>query len=85
MTADNIIHFPTKPAPPDPWEKAQPSLTTRHTPVGEREELWSHPYFGISQLIWATGSHTTPEPPTPSGGAPVAANAGEYQRLRAVV
>ena len=79
----NIIQFPTPPPPPDPWQHAQPSLTTRHTPEGEREELWSHPYFGISHLIWATGSHTTPEPPSPpTGGTPAAANAGVYTRLR---
>lgn len=78
----NVITFPQKPPPPDPWEHAQPSLKTRHTPDGEREELWSHPYFGISHLIWATGSHNAPEPPSPTGGTPAAANAGIYTRLR---
>ena len=79
MTIDNIISFP-KPTPkPDPWAKAQPSLTTH----GDRDELWSHPYFGISHLIWATGSPNVPEPPSPpTGGTPAAANVGSYTRLR---
>lgn len=78
----NVIQFPSQPAPPDPWEHAQPSLTTRHTPNGEREELWSHPYFGISHLIWATGSHDAPEPPHPTGGTPAANRQAVYTRLR---
>lgn len=81
----NIVNLSDyRPKPVDPWRHAQPSLTTRNTAEGERDELWSHPYYGISHLIWATGSHTTPEPPTPSGGSPVAANSGVYQNLRAV-
>lgn len=79
----NIIQSPTKPPQPDPWRHAQPSLTTRHTPEGEREELWSHPYFGISHLIWATGSRNVPDPPSPpTGGTPAAANQANYTRLR---
>ena len=76
----DVIPCPTKPAPPDPWRHAQASLTTQ----GDRDELWSHPYFGISQLIWATGSNSAPEPPTPTGGTPAANRAGEYTRMRLV-
>ena len=77
---DNIIKLSDRrPKPLDPWRHAQPSLATK----GDREELWSHPYFGISLLIWATGSNNVPEPPT-TGGTPAAANVGTYQRLRAV-
>lgn len=74
----NIIQFPSPPPTPDPWEHAQPSLRD----MGDREELWSHPYFGVSHLIWATGSHTTPEPPHPTGGTPAAANVSGYTQLR---
>lgn len=78
----NIIQFPIKPPTPDPWRHAQPSLTTRHTPKGEREELWSHPYYGVRFLIWATGSNNVPDPPSPTGGTPAAANQANYTRLR---
>lgn len=76
----NIINLSDRrPKPADQWRHAQPSLTTK----GDRDELWSHPYFGISHLIWATGSHDYPEPPMPpSGGTPAAANVGGYTRLR---
>ena len=75
----NVIHHDfTPPPPPDLWEHAQPSLRS----MGDREELWSHPYFGISQLIWATGSNNVPDPPRPSGGTPVANTAGRYEKLR---
>lgn len=67
-----------RPKPADPWQHAQPSLVSH----GDREELWSHPYFGISQLIWATGSNHTPEPPSPAGGSPAAANMREHTQLR---
>jgi len=80
---DNIINLsdrrPKPPLPPDPWRHAQPTLVDK----GPREELWSHPYFGISLMIWATGSNDIPEPPT-TGGSPAAANVATYQRLRAV-
>lgn len=78
----NIIHHDF--TPPDPWRHAQPSLRTTIDQDGEeREELWSHPYFGISFLIWATGSYDAPDPPTPpTGGTPSAANQGNYTRLR---
>lgn len=76
----NIINLnDRRPKPDDPWRHAQPSLTTK----GDRDELWSHPYFGISHMIWATGSNNPPEPPT-TGGTPKAANVGNYTRLRAV-
>ena len=76
---DDIINLSDRrPKPPDPWAKAQPTLTTK----GDREELWSHPYFGISHMIWATGSNNTPEPPT-NGGTPVAANVGGRVRMAA--
>ena len=68
-----------RPKPLDPWRHAQPTLDSK----GDRDELWSHPYFGISHMIWATGSNNVPEPPT-NGGSPVAANVGRYERLRAV-
>ena len=74
----DIITFPAKPTPPDPWAKSQPSLRS----MGEREELWSYPYFGVSHLIWATGSNNVPDPPSPSGGTPVANRAGESTRLQ---
>lgn len=75
----NIINLSDhRPKPQDPWRHAQPSLVSR----GDREELWSHPYFGVSMLILATGSNSTPEPPTPSGGSPVANQAAVYTRLR---
>ena len=67
-----------RPMPPDPWRHAQPSLTTH----GDREELWSHPYFGISWLIWATGSPNVPDPPHPTGGTPAANRATGYTRLK---
>lgn len=78
----NIIKFPDrKPAPPpDPWEHAQPTLRE----MGDREELWSHPYFGIPHMIWATGRNNVPEPPSPSGGSPFANRSQGYERLRAV-
>ena len=60
------------PKPLDPWRHAQPSLVS----LGDREELCSHPYFGVSMLIWATGSNNVPEPPTPSGGSPVVNRGG---------
>ena len=76
---NNIIKLSDRrPKPQDPWRHAQPTLTTQ----GDREELWSHPYFGISQLIWATGSNNVPDPPSPSGGTPVANRAGESTRLQ---
>ena len=77
---DNVVQLSDRrPKPQDPWRHAQPTLDTK----GVRDELWSHPYFGVSQLIWATGSHTTPDPPMPpSGGTPAAANLREYTRLR---
>ena len=76
----NVINLnDRRPKPADPWRHAQPSLTTK----GDRDEMWSHPYFGISHMIWATGSNNPPEPPT-TGGTPKAANVGGYTRLRAV-
>lgn len=77
----NIINLADcRPKPLDPWRHAQPVLVTR---IEDREELWSDWYFGVSMLIWATGSHTTPEPPMPpSGGTPAAANVSRYERLR---
>ena len=77
MTSD-VITFPAQPTPPDPWCHAQPSLRS----MGDREELWSHPCFGVSHLIWATGSNNVPDPPSPSGGTPVANRAGESTRLQ---
>ena len=74
----NVIPLPAKPTPHDPWRHAQPSLRS----MGDREELWSHPYFGISHLIWASGSNNVPDPPSPSGGTPVANRAGESTRLQ---
>lgn len=68
-----------RPVPPDPWRHANPSLRS----LGPREELWAHPYFGISHMIWATGSNNPPEPPT-TGGTPAAANVATWGRLRAV-
>lgn len=68
-----------RPKPLDPWRHAQPTITTK----GDRDELWSHPYFGISHMIWATGSNNPPEPPT-TGGTPAAANVATWGRLRAV-
>jgi len=76
----NVINLSDRrPKQQDPWQHAQPSLTTH----GDRDELWSHPYFGVSHLIWATGSNNVPEPPSPSGGTPVA-NRGSrvYEQLR---
>ena len=76
----NVINLNDhRPKPQDPWRHAQPSLTTK----GDRDELWSHPYFGISHMIWAIGSNNPPEPPT-TGGTPKAANVGSYAKLRAV-
>ena len=74
----NVIPLPTKPTPHDPWRHAQPSLRS----MGDREELRSHPYSGISHLIWATGSNNVPDTPSPSGGTPVANRAGESTRLQ---
>lgn len=84
MTSNVINLSDRRPKPADPWRHAQPSLRTTFTPDGgEREELWSHPYYGVSQLIWATGSYDYPEPPMPpNGGTPAAANMGGYTRLR---
>lgn len=77
---DNVVRLSDRrPTPTDPWRHAQPTLNTK----GDREELWAHPYFGISHMIWATGSTDAPEPPT-TGGTPAAANVGTYTRLRAV-
>lgn len=76
---NNVINLSDRrPKPADPWQHAQPTVRS----IGDREELWSHPYFGISQLIWATGSNDIPEPPGPSGGTPVANGAAGYTRLR---
>jgi hypothetical protein len=78
---DNVIILADRrPKPQDPWRHAQPVLVSK---AGDREELWSHPFFGISFLIWATGSNDAPEPPT-TGGTPKAANVQVYQKLRAV-
>lgn len=75
----NIINLADRrPKPVDPWRHAQPTLVTKS---GDRDELWSHPYFGMSFMIWATGSHNIPEPPT-SGGSPAAANVARYQKLK---
>ena len=76
--ADVIRLSDRRPKPQDPWRHAQPSLRS----IGDREELWSHPYFGVSQLIWATGSNNPPEPPSPSGGTPVANTVAGYTRLK---
>lgn len=67
-----------RPKQPDPWQHAQPTYHEQ----GDRFELWSAPYFGVSQLIYANGSPAAPEPPSPSGGSPVAANLREYTKLR---
>jgi hypothetical protein len=80
MTADIINLKDRRPKPVDPWRYNQPTLIEK---PGNRDELWSHPYFGISLLIWATGSHNFPEPPT-TGGTPAAANVATYRKLRAV-
>ncbi len=64
--------------PADPWRHAQPTLATH----GDREELWSHPYFGVSQLIWATGINNVPDPPSPTGGTPAANRVAEWGQLR---
>jgi len=78
---DNVINLnDRRPKPQDPWRHAQPSLTS----IGDREELWAHPYFGISHMIWATGSNSPPEPPT-TGGTPKAANVQGYTKLRVAV
>lgn len=74
----NVIQFPAKTRGQDPWSKAQPTLRD----MGDREELWSHPYFGVSQLIWATGSNNVPEPPSPTGGTPAANRVVEWGQLR---
>lgn len=77
----NIIYLKDRrPKPVDPWRHNQPVLIDK---PGNREELWSHPFFGMSFLIWATGSNNVPEPPT-TGGTPRAANVATYQQLRAV-
>ena len=77
MTDTVILLSDRRPKPADPWRHAQPSFRD----MGDREELWSHPYFGVSLMIWATGSHDAPEPPT-TGGTPAAANVSRYERLR---
>lgn len=76
----NIINLSDyRPKPRDPWEHAQPIVVSK----GDRDELWSDTYFGVRHLIWATGSHTTPEPPSPpTGGTPAAANLREYTKLK---
>jgi hypothetical protein len=79
MTTNIINLNDRRPKPPDPWRLAQPFLVDK----GDRDELWSHPYFGISLLIWATGSNDVPEPPT-TGGTPKAANVATYRKLRAI-
>jgi hypothetical protein len=77
----NIINLnDRRPKPKDPWRHNQPSLVSK---PGDRDELWSHPYFGISLMIWATGSDEVPEPPT-TGGTPKAANVATYRKLRAI-
>ena len=78
--ADLVNLSDRRPKPVDPWRHAQPTLVIKGS---DRDELWSHPYFGISLLIWATGSNNVPEPPT-SGGSPAAANVGNYTKLRKV-
>lgn len=77
----NIINLnERRPKPKDPWRHNQPSLVSKS---GDRDELWSYPFFGISLLIWATGSNDVPEPPT-TGGTPKASNVANYRKLRAV-
>lgn len=77
---NNVINLNDRqPKPKDPWLHAQPFLVDK----GDRDELWSHPYFGINLLIWATGSNDVPEPPT-TGGTPKVANVATYRKLRAV-
>ena len=78
--ADLVNLSDHRPKPVDPWRHAQPTLVIKSS---DRDELWSQPYFGLSLLIWATGSNNIPEPPT-SGGSPAAANVGNYTKLRAV-
>ena len=78
--ADIVDLQDRRPKHADPWQHAQPTIVVKS---GDRDELWSHPYFGISFMIWATGSNNIPEPPT-SGGSPAAANVGNYTKLRAV-
>lgn len=79
---NNVINLADRrPKPVDPWRYNQPTLVSKS---GDRDELWSHPFFGVSFLIWATGSHNIPEPPSPTGGTPAAANVGYYQRTRAI-
>jgi len=77
MMSDNVVRLSDhRPKPPDPWRHAQPTVTSK----GDRDELWAHPYFGVSHMIWATGSNNPPEPPT-TGGTPAAANVRGYTRL----
>lgn len=84
----NVINLnDRRPKPPDrdrkvsdPWRHNQPNLVSKS---GDRDELWSYPFFGMSFLIWATGSNDVPEPPT-TGGTPAAANVATYRKLRAV-
>jgi hypothetical protein len=81
MLMDNIVDLNSRrPKPVDPWRHNQPVLIDK---PGNREELWSHPYFGISLLIWAAGSNNVPEPPT-TGGTPKVANVATYRKLKAV-
>lgn len=76
---DNVVWLSDRRLKPvDPWHHAQPTLRD----MGDREELWSHPYFGVSQLIWATGSNNPPEPPSPTGGTPAANRVAEWGQLR---
>lgn len=74
----NVINLSDyRPKPVDPWKHAQPSYHEQ----GDRFELWSHPFFGVSFLIYANGSPNAPEPPTPTGGTPAAANFGSRFKL----
>lgn len=75
----NVIEVDFRPKHVDPWAHAQPSYKEN----GDRFELWSAFYFGISLLIYANGSPSAPEPPHPTGGTPAAANIPvPFQRLK---